>query len=348
MLKVNGISVAYDKTQVVKQVTFALKSGELGAIVGPSGSGKSSLLRAIAGFEPVVAGSVELNGVDVATVENFVPPEHRSIGFVFQDYALFPYLTVSQNIAFGLNKLTAANRAERVAELLTLTDLQGFAERYPQQLSGGQQQRVALARALAPEPKLLLLDEPFASLDLALRERMKKDLGTLLRRVGVTSLLVTHNLDEAFDLADEMGVMLDGTLSQWDQPQILYDAPHDRGVATYLGSVSFLPILSCEGSKCQTELGPIPHAIERCEAGKLVALRPENICLSDSGNVNSLVTDVWFRGAFYLCELLLDSGSKVLAAQSRTTAPQFRVGDRLKAAVTGACRVAIDGPYRAS
>jgi iron(III) transport system ATP-binding protein len=342
MLKVNAISVAYDQHTVVRDVSFSLERGRLGAIVGPSGSGKSTLLRALAGFEPVRNGTIELAGHVVATEKSFVPPEKRPIGFVFQDFALFPHLTVAQNIGFGLRKWSAAKRLARVHELLELTDLAAFRQRYPQQLSGGQQQRVALARALAPEPQLLLLDEPFASLDLALRERMKKELGLLLRRVGVTSLLVTHNLDEAFDLADEMGVMLDGALLQWGEPRALYDAPQDRGVATYLGTVSFLPVVACDGQSCHTELGKVPFALDRCGTGKTVAVRPENLLLKSTGELNGKITDVWFRGAFYLYNVALSSGHQVLASLPKAAPEQFQRGDVVNVGVVGACRIALD------
>lgn len=342
MLKVNKISVAYDQHTVVREVSFALERGRLGAIVGPSGSGKSTLLRAIAGFEPVCGGTIELAGHVVATGKSFVPPEQRPIGFVFQDFALFPHLTVAQNIGFGLRKLSAAKRQACVNELLELMDLMPFRERYPQQLSGGQQQRVALARALAPEPQLLLLDEPFASLDLALRERMKKELGLLLRRVGVTSLIVTHNLDEAFDLADEMGVMLDGALLQWGDPRALYDAPQDRGVATYLGAVSFLPVVACDGNSCHTEIGRVPFVLDRCGTGKTVALRPENLTLKSTGGLNGKINDVWFRGAFYLYEVSLLSGNKVLVSLPKAASEQFKRGDAVNVGVVGACRIALD------
>jgi len=222
---------------VVDRVSFDVADGELVVIVGPSGCGKSSLLRAIAGLDPMVAGRVVLDGRDVTAL----PPEKRRIGLVFQDHALFPHRRVDQNIAFGLTNLDRAARARRVDELLELVRLPGVAKRYPHELSGGEQQRIALARALAPNPAVVLLDEPFASLDPSLRDDVRTDVVEALRLRNAAAVLVTHDREEALALGDRVAVMSNGKMLQIDQPDEVYERPSDRFVATFLGEASFLP-----------------------------------------------------------------------------------------------------------
>ncbi len=221
---------------VVDGVSFDVADGELVVIVGPSGCGKSSLLRAIAGLDPVVAGRVVLDGADVSTL----PPEKRRIGLVFQDHALFPHRRVEQNIAFGLTHLDRAARSRRVDELLELVRLPGVGKRYPHELSGGEQQRIALARALAPDPAVVLLDEPFASLDPSLRDDVRTDVIEALRLRNAAAVLVTHDREEALALGDRVAVMSAGRMLQIDRPDEVYERPSDRFVATFLGEASFL------------------------------------------------------------------------------------------------------------
>ncbi len=217
-------------------MSFDVADGELVVIVGPSGCGKSSLLRAIAGLDPVVSGRVVLDGTDVSAL----PPEKRRIGLVFQDHALFPHRRVEQNIAFGLTHLDRAARARRVDELLELVRLPGVAKRYPHELSGGEQQRIALARALAPDPAVVLLDEPFASLDPSLRDDVRSDVIEALRLRNAAAVLVTHDREEALALGDRVAVMSAGRMLQIDRPDEVYERPNDRFVATFLGEASFL------------------------------------------------------------------------------------------------------------
>jgi iron(III) transport system ATP-binding protein len=222
---------------VVDGVTFDVADGELVAIVGPSGCGKSTLLRAVAGLDPITHGGVRLGGVDVTGL----PPEKRRIGLVFQDHALFPHRRVDQNIAFGLTHIDRSARARRVEELLELVRLPNVGRRYPHELSGGEQQRIALARALAPEPTVVLLDEPFASLDPSLRDDVRTDVVEALRQRNAAAVLVTHDREEALALGDRVAVMSEGRLLQIDRPDEVYERPSDKFVAGFLGEVSFMP-----------------------------------------------------------------------------------------------------------
>ncbi len=237
-LSTTGITRRIGDRNVVDDVSFDVSTGELLVLVGPSGCGKSTLLRIIAGLDTAADGRILLEGVDVTAL----PPERRRIGLVFQDHALFPHRRVGQNIAFGLKHLDKSARARRVDELLELVRLPGVAERYPHELSGGEQQRIALARALAPDPAVVLLDEPFASLDPSLRDDVRTDVVAALRERHAAAVLVTHERDEALGLGDRIAVMEGGRLLQVGEPDELYERPTDRFVAEFLGAASFLPV----------------------------------------------------------------------------------------------------------
>lgn len=238
MLEINRITVGYPGPQgwvaAVKDVSFSLADGDIGCLLGPSGCGKTTVLRAVAGFEPLQTGSISLDGQVLSSPRDIVPAEKRRMGMMFQDYALFPHLNVEENVGFGLRALSKADRKRRVDELLDLVRLGGHQNRYPHELSGGQQQRVALARSLAPEPALLLLDEPFSNLDVDTRERLAFELRDILKQTHHTALLVTHNHDEAFALGDRIGVMNQGELLQWGSPSELHDAPATEMVTSIL------------------------------------------------------------------------------------------------------------------
>lgn len=236
-LSVDGVTRHVAGRDVVDRVSFDVADGELVVIVGPSGCGKSTLLRTIAGLDPAAAGRIVLGGTDVTALA----PEKRRIGLVFQDHALFPHRRVDQNIGFGLTHLDRAARARRVDELLELIRLPGVGRRYPHELSGGEQQRIALARALAPEPTVVLLDEPFASLDPSLRDDVRSHVVEALRLRNAAAVLVTHDAEEALTLGDRVAVMSEGRMLQIDRPEQIYEQPHDRFVATFLGEASFLP-----------------------------------------------------------------------------------------------------------
>lgn len=238
MLELDHISVSYPvartRQQVIRALSLNLPAGQIACLLGPSGSGKTTVLRAIAGFEPLDDGEIRLNGRLLSSQRVRVEPEHRRLGMMFQDYALFPHLSVRQNVAFGLRRKPAQQREQTVRTMLELVDLHALAGRYPHQLSGGQQQRVALARALAPEPDLLLLDEPFSNLDLDARERLAHELRDILKAAGRTALMVTHNQAEAFAIADRIGIMQHQSLAQWDTPDNLRRHPASAEVADFI------------------------------------------------------------------------------------------------------------------
>jgi iron(III) transport system ATP-binding protein len=324
MLKLDQVSQAYGRREVVKNLSFTLLPGQIGCLLGPSGCGKTTVLRCIAGFEPVAAGHIEIGGETVSSPARLTPPERRQIGMVFQDYALFPHLTVAGNIGFGLGALGKAERQQRVDELLALTGLLETANKYPHQLSGGQQQRVALARALAPRPRLLLMDEPFSNLDVELRERLSLEVRDILRREGMTALIVTHDQHEAFAIADVVGVMHEGSIQQWDTPYNLYHQPANRFVADFVGQGVFLPGMVLNNEMVEIELGVlhgmIPTDCDATGCGQCVhdcyvdvLLRPDDIVHDDESLMMAEVENKAFRGAEFLYTLKLPSGARALS-----------------------------------
>jgi iron(III) transport system ATP-binding protein len=315
LLEIRHVSIAYDGPPVVKKASLSLPEGAIGCLLGPSGCGKTTLLRSIAGFEPVLEGEILLRGKPVSKAGHSLAPEKRRIGMVFQDLALFPHLNIADNIAFGLRGLDRARRQLRVRELLALVGLEHSADAFPHQLSGGQQQRVALARAMAPRPELLLLDEPFSSLDVELREKLAREVRQILKEDGLTALLVTHDQFEAFAMADEIGVMHAGKLLQWDSGYNLYHRPAHRFVADFIGQGVMLPGSVVSEQGVDTELG-ILHG--RLPAGSHpgssveVLIRPDDVIHDDSCPETAEVTAKVFRGAGFLYTLRLPSGAAVL------------------------------------
>jgi iron(III) transport system ATP-binding protein len=324
MLKLDRVSQAYGSREVVRNLSFSLEPGQIGCLLGPSGCGKTTVLRCIAGFEPVAAGHIEIDNETVSSPARLTPPEKRQIGMVFQDYALFPHLTVAGNIGFGLGMLDKQARQRRVGELLALTGLLETVNKYPHQLSGGQQQRVALARALAPKPRLLLMDEPFSNLDVELRERLSLEVRDILKREGMTALIVTHDQNEAFALADVVGVMHEGAIQQWDTPYNLYHQPMNRFVADFVGQGVFLPGRVLNNEMVEIELGVLHGIIPTdCEATGCeecvndchvdVLLRPDDIVHDDESLLMAEVENKAFRGAEFLYTLKLPSGARALS-----------------------------------
>ncbi|MES9976311.1 MAG: ABC transporter ATP-binding protein, partial [Candidatus Thiodiazotropha sp.] len=253
-LEVRHASVQYGRQVVVDDVSFELESGVIGCLLGPSGCGKTSLLRAIAGFEPLVQGEILLHGRQVSRPGHTLAPEKRRVGMVFQDFALYPHLTVGENVAFGLRGISGKSQRQRVGELLVLVGLSGLEDKYPHQLSGGQQQRIALIRAMAPRPEILLLDEPFSGLDVELREQLAGEVRAILKREGVTAILVTHDQLEAFALADIIGVLGSGRLRQWDSGYNIYHKPADRFVAEFVGQGAMIPGRVLAGGRIESAL----------------------------------------------------------------------------------------------
>jgi iron(III) transport system ATP-binding protein len=334
-LDVRQVSISYREAPVVRDVSFTLKRGDIGCLLGPSGCGKTSLLRAIAGFEPVSAGEIYLQGRLVSRPGMTLEPERRQVGMVFQDFALFPHLTVERNLAFGLRRLPRPERKHRTSELLRLVGLEHAAKQYPHQLSGGMQQRVALVRAMAPRPDILLLDEPFSSMDAELREQIAREVRDLLKRDGITAILVTHDQLEAFAMADVIGVLGDGQLRQWGTGFELYHEPADRFVADFIGQGVMLPACVADDVSIDTELGPIrgryTHGLSPGRNAEIL-LRPDDLLHDDESPLQAEVVSRTFRGAEYLYTLRLDSGREVmcLVQSHHDHAPGERIGIRLE------------------
>ncbi len=312
LLEVRNLSHAYGANQVVRGLSFTLARGTIACLLGPSGCGKTTVLRCIAGFEAAQEGEIHIGGRLVSGSGTAVPPEKRRVGMVFQDYALFPHLSVADNIGFGLHALADAERATRLAELADLVGLREVLRKYPHELSGGQQQRVALARALAPRPELLLLDEPFSNLDVELRERLSLEVRDIIRASGATAILVTHDQHEAFAMADEVGVLNDGRIQQWDTAYNLYHRPANRFVADFVGQGVFLPATARTDGTLEIELGVLKGDAQGGRELE-VLLRPDDVVHDDAAPTQAEVVHKAFRGAEILYTLRLKSGRKVLA-----------------------------------
>ncbi|MCV6636874.1 ABC transporter ATP-binding protein [Candidatus Albibeggiatoa sp. nov. NOAA] len=314
-LQVNQIEVGYAQHTIISELSFSLTQGDIACLLGPSGCGKSTLLRAIAGFEPVRNGEIVLHGRQVSSSKTTVQPEKRKVGMVFQDFALFPHLTVARNVTFGLRGFSVAEQQQRVDHLLELVGLADFKHAYPHQLSGGQQQRVALIRAIAPRPELLLLDEPFSSMDIELREQLAFEVRALLKQDGITAIMVTHDQMEAFAFADWVGVMQQGQLLQWGSAYELYHQPVNHFVAEFIGQGVLLAGKVQDSHQIMTDLGMLKN-------GKLpshitigddihVLLRPDDVIYDGNSPVKGKIIEKRFRGAEYLYTLQLQNGSEV-------------------------------------
>lgn len=332
LLKLEQVSVKLGGQTIVDGADFTLEEGEIGCLLGPSGCGKTTLLRAIAGFERVGEGAIHLadqqvSGAGVAHVD----PEHRGVGMVFQDFALFPHLTVADNISFGLRGASSSTKRARVAELLEHVGLEGYGPRYPHQLSGGQQQRIALARALAPRPRLLLLDEPFSSLDAELRESLAMEVRDVLKRENITALLVTHDQQEAFAMADKAGMMYRGRLLQWDTPYGLYHRPSHHLVADFIGHGVLLRGHINQDGCVETPLGCL-HGEHFGDAGVGevvdVLIRPDDIVIDNKGEREARIVARGFRGAHFLYTAELPGGAQVLCMAPSHN--QYDVGSQIR------------------
>jgi iron(III) transport system ATP-binding protein len=316
LLEVKDVSAGYRGKPVLEAISFHVRPGGVACLLGPSGCGKTTLLRTVAGFEPVIAGDIHVAGRCISHVGATVPPEQRGIGMVFQDSALFPHLSVEGNIAFGLRGKSSDERRTRVGELLQVVGLDDVGASLVHELSGGQQQRVALARALAPRPEVVLLDEPFSSLDADLRERIGQDVCRILCEHEVTTLLVTHDQDQAFALADQIGVINKGRLLQWDTAYNLYHEPANRFIADFIGQGVFLRGRLRTADSVETELGvirgnraygwPVGSQVD-------VLLRPDDILPDPDSNMQGTVIARAFKGAEILYSLHLQTGATVLS-----------------------------------
>jgi iron(III) transport system ATP-binding protein len=316
ILTLEGVTKRYDNKTVVRDVSLTLEKGTVACLLGPSGSGKTTLLRSIAGFEALHGGSIILHGRTVSDTSLSVPPEERKIGMVFQDYGLFPHLTVERNIAFGLNGSDPADKQKRVTELLERTSLADHAKAYPHEISGGQQQRVALARSLAPEPELILLDEPFSNLDVTLRERLSREVREIIKESGATALMVTHNQLEAFAMADEIGVMIDGAMQQWGTAHTLYHRPANRSIARFVGDGVLLPGIVTGVDTVDSPLGTLSaHMTSSFADGTPVdvLIRPEDIVHDDDSPCRVRIAERTYRGPNIMFTLELETGEQVLS-----------------------------------
>jgi iron(III) transport system ATP-binding protein len=302
MIRLEGVAKRFGDVAAVDGASLCVGRGEVVALLGPSGCGKTTLLRLIAGFERPDAGSVEVGGRLVASAGAWVAPESRRVGMVFQDYALFPHLTVAANVGFGLPR---RSRARRVPELLAVVGLTGLEQRYPHELSGGQQQRVALARALAPAPELVLLDEPWSNVDPFLRETLRAEVAEIIRPLGVTVLLVTHDREEAFSLADRIALMRDGKVVQEGTAEELYFAPASRWAAEFVGAANVLTGRVVAG-RVETALGAFPANGAGADASAQVLVRPELLELEPTPAGSAEVVGREFRGHDVFYRVLLD------------------------------------------
>jgi len=315
LLDITTIACRYGKRVVCDGLSFAVEQGDIACLLGPSGCGKTTVLR---------AGHITLGGRELSRAGYALPPEQRQIGMVFQDYALFPHLTVEQNIAFGLHHYAADERRCITRQMLELTRLTDYANAWPQQLSGGQQQRVALARALAPKPQLLLLDEPFSNLDTELRRLLCQEVRTLLKAQGTTAILVTHDQGEAFTTADRIGVMDEGRILQWGSARELYDTPATAAVARFIGQGQLLPA-QLEGNVLHSALGVLdltghPRSAVNGSGGTWgdmipgpveLLLRPWNLAPGSATSVRGRISAHSFQGAYTLTTLALPDGTEL-------------------------------------
>ncbi len=333
-LEVKNASVAYANQYVLDGVSFTLESAQIGCLLGPSGAGKTTLLRAIAGFEPLREGIIRFDDVIMSDHRIQIAPEQRKIGMVFQDHALLPHLNVRDNVSFGLFKWPGDKAKARAHEMLQLVGLEDQAKQFPHQLSGGQQQRVALARALAPQPQLVLLDEPFSSLDPELRERLALDVRAALRKAGVAALLVTHSQIEAFAMADRIGVIAQGRLQQWGSAYDLYHRPATPFVADFIGEGVFIDVISLSDTQLRTPLGVIDVRATQAVhgSGLKLLLRPDDVIHDDAASTQATVVQRFFRGAMFLYILRLDDGTQIqsLVPSHHDHAVGQRIGIRLE------------------
>lgn len=312
-LELNRVCVHYGSFAAVSEVSLRLEPGQIGCLLGPSGCGKTSLLRAIAGFEPVFSGEISLQGETISKAHYTLAPERRRVGMVFQDFALFPHLNIARNVGFGLSGTRRALRQQRVRELLELVELGSQAKAFPHELSGGQQQRVALARALAPHPDILLLDEPFSNLDTELREQLATEVRVLLKKHGVTAILVTHDQHEAFAMADHVTLLQQGRIAQSDTPYQLYHKPANEFVAGFIGQGAIIATTVGADGELLNGLGTLDKSQQNRAPGQKVRLlvRPDDIQYAEHGPLHLRIIGKSFRGAQYLYQLALPDGQAV-------------------------------------
>ena len=323
--------------EALDDVSFEVQEGEILTVLGPSGCGKTTTLRLIAGFEVPDRGRLFVGGGEVAGPRRWIPPEKRGVGMVFQDYALFPHLTVGENVTFGLDQMPKSDRVARAREVLGILDLKACYDRYPHELSGGQQQRVSLARALAPEPVVVLMDEPFSNLDAHLRNQVRDDVVGILRRAGVTCILVSHDQRDALAISDRVAVMNQGRIEQIGSPREIYKHPESVFVATFVGRTNLLRgvvqnengcVLTDFGSFCRVDRLGVPNGSE-----VMVAVRPDGFatCPESEGMLHGTILSTTYSGAHVEAEMAIPSahgGQRHLVVHLPPSRP-YRVGEKL-------------------
>jgi len=339
VLTLESVTTTFDGDPAIEDLSISVQDGELLTILGPSGCGKTTALRTIAGLETPASGRIRVGGTTVAGPDTFLPPEQRAVGIVFQDFALFSHMTVAENVAFGIEDWPEAEQADRVTELLDLVGLSGAEDRSPADLSGGQQQRVALARALAPEPELLLLDEPFSSLDRDLRERMREEVKRILHDAGVTTVFVTHDQTEALSISDRLAVLCDGRLQQVGRPEAVFASPETRFVANFLGDPTFLSgTVGAQG--VPTAIGTIaldqlPDVGPEDQGRPIeVVVRPDDVAVEAApvGDADGTITRRSYQGSTIRYRVELGDGTELVATHNHTAAVD--VGDPVSVGVT--------------
>jgi iron(III) transport system ATP-binding protein len=333
-LSCRGLRRTFEGTLAVDGVDLTVPAGSLTALLGPSGCGKTTVLRMIAGLLTPDRGRIEIHGREVSADGRVVPPEARGVGMVFQDYALFPHLSVAKNVGYGLPRRPRAARRARIAEVLELVGLGHLGHRLPTQLSGGQQQRVALARALAPNPDVILLDEPFSNLDASLRTTVREDVRRILKDANATAVFVTHDQEEALSLADQVAVMDSGQVHQVADPQTLYTAPATRFVAEFVGEAEVLPATRAGSYLVDTPLGRLPTLQAVTSAHAAVVIRPEALRLRADDAGPAVIEGISYFGHDQMVQISFDDGMELRA----------RRGARLDLERGQRVRVDVDGP----
>ncbi|MGH7230829.1 MAG: ABC transporter ATP-binding protein [Nitrospiraceae bacterium] len=319
VVELRHVTCAYEPGRpAIADISFSAQEGEIVCLLGPSGCGKTTTLRTIAGFERIVSGEIYLQGLQVSAAGLLVPTERRRAGMVFQEYALFPHLRVFDNVGFGLRHLPSQERASQIRAMLAMVDLTDLERRYPHELSGGQQQRVALARALVQRPVVLLLDEPFSNLDPDMAGKMREDLHILLQQMKTTTLLVTHDHDEAFAMADRIAVLNNGRLEQVDSPEAIYHTPSSPFVADFVGQADFIPGVVHNG-QVLTEIGVFPNqAGYQGGARVVVMIRPDDVHITPNEESGARILARQFRGSENLYAIRLPSGQVIHSSEAST------------------------------
>ncbi len=309
MLILNNITIKYDKKVIIQNLSLNLEIGEIGCLLGPSGEGKTTILRCIAGLQNIHNGKIILNNEEVSNPNFTLSPQKRKVGMLFQDYALFPHLNIYQNVEFGVKG--QKNCQKIVYDMLNLVQMNHAQKQYPHQLSGGQMQRVALARALAPNPQILLLDEPFSSLDVNLKEQLAKDIKQVLKQSNTTAILVTHDQQEAFFMSDKLGVIYQQKLQQWDKSYDVYHKPKNRWIANFIGKSVLIDAHGNE-NYIQIEIGKLKNPDNIIGKTK-VLLRADDVIHDDDSHIKAKVINKNFYGADFLYTLCLKSGQHIFA-----------------------------------